>query len=90
MSLTIKQRDRLAAPTVAIYWLVLVLGLALYTAVRSDEPYVTIPIWIGALGGTVLGQSLALRDYRLWVTAFVIIGVAVNGTALAPDRKSVV
>jgi hypothetical protein len=84
MSLTIKQRDRLAAPTVAIYWLVLLLGLALYTSVRSDEPYVTIPIWIGALGGTVLGQSLALRDYRLWVTAFVVVGVAVNGTALAP------
>ena len=77
-------RDRLAAPVVIVYWLTLVVGLALYTAIRFDEYWVVVPIWIGAIGGTALGQVLALRDYRLWLTASILGGVALWGVMLSP------
>lgn len=78
-------RDRLAAPVVVVYWLALVVGLALYTAIRFDELWVVVPIWIGAIAGTALGQCLALRDYRLWLTASIVGGVALWGVMLSPE-----
>jgi len=78
-------RDRLAAPVVIVYWLALVIGLVLYSAIRVDELWVVVPIWIGAIGGTVLGQCLALRDYRLWLTACIVGGVSLWGLMLSPS-----
>ncbi|MGZ3407087.1 MAG: hypothetical protein ACXVAN_11630, partial [Polyangia bacterium] len=53
-------RDRLAAPVVVIYWVALVVGLVVYSTARVDADDLGA-LWAGALGGTVLGQSLALR-----------------------------
>jgi hypothetical protein len=61
-----KTRDRLAAPLMLVYWLMLVAGLAFYTAIRRGDGWSPTPLWIGVLVGTALGHVLALRNYRLW------------------------
>jgi hypothetical protein len=61
----------LAAPLV--YWLLVVSGLALLTAVRIDEVEKTVPIWIGAALGTAFGQILAWRRLRLWLVGVVVL-----------------
>ena len=77
-------RDRLAAPVVLVYWLAIVLGLVSYSAVRIDEPWLVVPLWIGAIAGTALAQCLALRDYRLWLIAAILAGVTLWGVMLTP------
>ena len=78
-------RDRLAAPVVIVYWLALVLGLLLYSAIRIDTLWLVVPIWIGVLGGTALGQCLALRDYRLWLIACIVAGATLWGAMFDPS-----
>ncbi len=73
-------RDRLAAPVVVVYWLALVVGLVVYTTARADGDGLGA-LWAGALGGTALGQGLALRNVRGWFTA-AIVGMA--ALVLAP------
>src|SRR6185436_16276097 len=41
-------------------------------------------LWAGAVGGTLLGQCLALRDFRLWITVLVVAAVVVFGAPLVP------
>ncbi|MDB4958486.1 MAG: hypothetical protein JWO36_6055 [Myxococcales bacterium] len=66
------QRDRLAAPVVLVYWLMLVGGLGLLMALRGSEGGSLLPLWVGAIVGTAAGQALALRDFRLWVVIAVL------------------
>ncbi|MGZ3440971.1 MAG: hypothetical protein ACXVDD_15715, partial [Polyangia bacterium] len=70
-TITKRMRDRLAAPVVVIYWVALVVGLVVYSTARVDADDLGA-LWAGALGGTVLGQSLALRDVRAWFAAAVV------------------
>ncbi|HEX8114497.1 MAG TPA: hypothetical protein VF516_42500, partial [Kofleriaceae bacterium] len=81
MTMSDVQRTRLARPVRLLYWLTLIAGLALFTATRRGEPAVTAALWTGAIGGTLLGQYFALRNYRLWVAA---LAVAAVGLYCAP------
>lgn len=74
-------RDRLARPVVLLYWLILGLGLGLY----SYEVGNSLPLWIGTITGTVLGHTLALRDLRLWFVAVMIAGIVYLGVMFAPE-----
>ncbi len=73
-------RDRLATPVVAIYWIAIVVGLVVYSTARSDADDLAA-LWAGALGGTALGQGLALRNLRGW---FALAIVAMGALALVP------
>jgi len=81
-------RTRLAVPVVALYWLMLVAGLGFFTAIRIDDVATVAPLWVGALGGTALGQFLALRDYRLWVTIAAVVGVLSWCVPILPPELS--
>jgi hypothetical protein len=73
----VRTRDRLAGPVLLAYWLLLIGGLGLYTASRLEDLGEVAPIWIGCLGGTALAQILALRDYRMWISAVIVLAVPV-------------
>ncbi len=81
-------RTRLAVPVVVLYWLMLVAGLGFATAIRIDDWVSVAPLWVGALGGTALGQFLALRDYRLWVTIAVVVAVLTWCVPILPPELS--
>jgi hypothetical protein len=55
------------------YWLVLVCGLAVLTALRIDEPEKMAPLWVGSALGTVMGQLLARLRLRLWLFGFIVL-----------------
>jgi len=75
-NITRPMRDRLAAPVVAIYWIALVVGLVVYSTARSDAENLAA-LWAGALGGTALGQGLALRNVRGWFAAAIVALIAI-------------
>jgi hypothetical protein len=81
---TLSRPTRLAAPVVLVYWLLLAGGLGLYTAVRLDDLGSMTPLWIGALGGTALGQFFALRDFRFWIVAITVMALLFWGVPLSP------
>jgi len=81
-------RARLDVPVVALYWLMLVAGLGFATAIRIDDVATLAPLWVGALGGTALGQVLALHNYRLWVTIAVVVGVLSWCVPILPPELS--
>lgn len=84
MTRDVSSRDRLASPVVLFYWLLMLGGLAVYTAIRKDELAEVVPLWAGAVAGTALGQLLALRDLRLWLTAVVVALVPLLMQPLVP------
>jgi len=71
-----------------LYWLMLVAGLGFATASRIDDVMSVVPLWVGALAGTALGQLLALHDYRPWVTIAVVIGVLSWCVPILPPELS--
>src|SRR5207248_8147368 len=70
-SITPRLRDRLAAPLVVVYWIALVVGLVVYSTARGDADNLAA-LWAGALGGSALGQGLALRNVRGWFAAAIV------------------
>jgi hypothetical protein len=58
-----------------VYWLVLVYGLALLTALHIDDLDRTVPLWVGAVLGTGIGQLLARWRLRLWLVVFVVVNL---------------
>jgi hypothetical protein len=83
--MTDAQRRRLARPVRLIYWLILLGGLALFTATHDGDGEVTAALWTGAIGGTLLGQYLALHDFRLWIAALVVAGAGLYVGPLVPS-----
>jgi hypothetical protein len=82
-------RARLALPIVLLYWLMLLTGLAFFTAIRIDNVWAVLPLWAGSLGGTALGQVLALRNFRLWAAIGIMGAVmAWSVPALPPELSS--
>jgi hypothetical protein len=79
---TARERDRLALPVVALYWALLALGLGLYAAVVTTHAFV--PIALGALIGTVLGQATALRNLRSWVVLVIVVLALYIGVPASP------
>ena len=59
-----------AAPLV--HWLMLISGLALVTVQRIDHPDTVVPLWLGAVVGTAVGQIMGRRRLRLWLAVAVI------------------
>jgi hypothetical protein len=76
--------DRLAVPVAAVHWILLSAGLVWFAASRIDAPAPIAPLCLGAVGGTVLGQMLALRDIRLWLTALITAAVVWLGGPVIP------
>ncbi|HEY0195848.1 MAG TPA: hypothetical protein VGC42_32260 [Kofleriaceae bacterium] len=70
------QRLRLARPVIGVYWLLILGGLVLFSAGCLQHVDRLAPLWLGAIVGTALGQILALRDARLWLTGVILIGLA--------------
>src|SRR5438552_15952405 len=86
--MTSSQRDQLATPVVLVYWLLLVGGLLVFGLTQIDDKasFASFAaLWAGAVGGTLVGQCLALRDFRLWVAAIVIAVVVAFGAPLVPS-----
>jgi hypothetical protein len=84
-------RARIALPLVLTYWVVLLLGLVLYTAARRSTPGTDIVsiLWAGSIFGTLVGHLLGLTNVRLWFTALVVGGLVLLGLAgpPSPDRN---
>ena len=82
-------RARTALPLVLTYWVVLLLGLVLYTAARRDATDIVTILWAGSIFGTLVGHVLGLTNVRLWFTAIVVGGLALLGLAgpASPDRN---
>lgn len=83
--MTRADRDALSRPAVLAYWLAIVVGLVLYTTTRFDDRGAVVALWAGALGGTLLGQVLALRDYRFWIVALILIASGVYAGPMVPS-----
>jgi hypothetical protein len=67
---------RLTVTVVAVYWLMLLSGLVLYTALWTDDVAFVIPVWIGAIAGTLIGHGVGLARFRpqvLLIAAFATI-----------------
>jgi hypothetical protein len=77
-----------AVKLVAVYWALLVFGMALYTALRIDAVDALTPVWVGAVGGTILGQVLAFRRYRAWLAILVILTTAIFVLPQLPEDLS--
>src|SRR5205814_708042 len=77
-----------AVKLVVVYWALLVFGMALYTALRLDALDAITPVWIGTIGGTVLGQVLAVRRYRAWLAILIVITTAIFVLPQLPDDLS--
>ena len=82
-------RARTALPLVLTYWVVLLLGLVLYTAARRDATDIVTILWAGSVFGTLVGHLLGLTNVRLWFTAIVVGGLVLLGLAgpASPDRN---
>jgi hypothetical protein len=83
--MTPSQRDQLAAPVVLVYWLLLIGGLSLYLIPQRGDMLPVAALSVGAIGGTLLGQCLALRDFRLWIAALIVVITTVLCGPLLPD-----
>jgi hypothetical protein len=59
-----------AAPL--LHWLLVVAGLAVLTVLRIDEVETLLPLWVGSILGTGLGQLFAARRLRAWLAGFLI------------------
>ena len=55
------------------YWLMLVCGLSVLTAMRIDEPEKMAPVWVGSLLGTAMGLLMARLRLRLWLFGFIVL-----------------
>jgi hypothetical protein len=77
-------RDALSRPAALAYWGTVIVGLVLFTTTRVDEAGTVLTLWIGALGGTMLGQYFALRDVRFWVVAVVLVASGLYCAPLIP------
>ena len=66
-----------AVKVIVVYWAMLVFGMMLYTALRIDALDALQPIWVGAIGGTVLGQVLAVQRIRMWLAILVIVSCGI-------------
>jgi hypothetical protein len=74
---------------IAVYWLMLVLGMATCLAMRSDAPVAAIgAIWTGTVAGTVIGHGLALLNVRTWFALVTIFLLAVVLGPTAPRELS--
>jgi hypothetical protein len=74
-----------SASVMVIYWVMVLGGLAMFTATRTGDPATLAPLWIGAIGGTILGQYLALHDLRLWLAGAIIALVGLYCEPLLPS-----
>ncbi|MFT3770293.1 MAG: hypothetical protein QM820_33110 [Minicystis sp.] len=59
-----------AAPL--LHWLLVVCGLAVLTVLRDGELDKMLPLWVGAVIGTAMGQFLARWQVRPWLTVFIV------------------
>jgi hypothetical protein len=79
------KRLKIAAPILILYWLMLVGGLGMYAALRADDETLR-SLWVGALGGTLLGHMLALRDVRGVVAMIFVFLTACWLAAVLPSE----
>ena len=70
------KRPTLARPVLAVYWILILGGLLLFSAGRLDHADRLTPLWIGAIAGTAIGQFCAFRNLRFWLTCLILITMA--------------
>jgi len=75
-----RDRDRLAAPVVVLYWSLLAAGLVLYAVVVSTDELK--PLALGALLGSAGGTIAALRNVRAWFVLVLLLAAAYVGVPL--------
>jgi hypothetical protein len=85
----VSPRARAAVPLIVTYWIVLGLGLGLYTAARTDAPGMLGVLWGGCIFGTLVGHVMGMCDIRLWFTALIVGALVLLGLAgpSTPDTK---
>ena len=83
-----KKRETIPGTVAAplLYWLLVVGGLAVLTAVRMSMRFEDVaslgPLWVGAILGTALGQVLASRRIRPWLATFIVANAMWMGPLL--------
>jgi hypothetical protein len=75
-----------ALSVMAVYWAMLILGMASCIALRTDASIAAI--WTGTVAGTVLGHSLALVNTRSWFALLTILTTAAVVGPSAPGELS--
>ena len=75
-----------ALTIIAVYWLMLIVGMASCIAMRSDSSIAAI--WTGTVIGTVLGHALALVNTRTWFALLTILTTAAVVGPSAPGELS--
>lgn len=71
--------------TLLVYWFALLAGLVLFTVTRTEVD--DLPgLWIGLVGGTLLGQFLAFRDLRLWIVMALLVAFLILCGPFTPMR----
>jgi hypothetical protein len=68
-------RETSSAAAPLVYWLLLVCGLAAFSALRIDELERVVPLWVGTLLGTAVGQLMAWRRVRPWLATFLVVNL---------------
>ncbi|HEY5924755.1 MAG TPA: hypothetical protein VIV11_23910, partial [Kofleriaceae bacterium] len=71
---------------IAVYWLMLILGMVSCIAIRSDAEIAAI--WTGTVAGTVLGHVLGLVNTRTWFAALTVLTTAAVVGPSAPGELS--
>ncbi len=75
-----------ALSVMAVYWLMLILGMATCIAMRTDASIAAI--WTGTVAGTALGHALALFNTRGWFAALTVLTIAALVGPSAPGELS--
>ncbi|HEY5947580.1 MAG TPA: hypothetical protein VIV40_18880, partial [Kofleriaceae bacterium] len=75
-----------ALSIIAVYWLMLILGMGSCIAMRADASIAAI--WTGTVAGTVLGHALALVNTRTWFALLTILTVTALVGPSAPGELS--
>ncbi|HEX5063653.1 MAG TPA: hypothetical protein VFV99_29950 [Kofleriaceae bacterium] len=75
-----------ALSILAVYWLLLILGMAVCITIRSDAQIAAI--WTGTVAGTALGHALALLNTRNWFALLTVLTTAAIVGPSAPGELS--
>jgi hypothetical protein len=75
-----------ALSVMAVYWLLLIVGMASCIAMRTDASIAAI--WTGTVAGTALGHALVLLNTRSWFALLTVLTTAALVGPSAPGELS--
>jgi hypothetical protein len=80
-------RKHFAATTLIVYWFALIAGLSIYTYTRPND-FDVMGLWMGVIIGTILGNTLGVRDVRIWLAIVIIAGISILCAPFTPPKQS--